>query len=150
MKQLVKLVRDRLTDRLPYLAGVNILQGEDRFPKTMAWPFLIISEAGDEAGEAAGGRVDTLFVDILIVQKIYSDKTEDKAMMGAGAQKGILDIAEEIKDNLETEEFLEPYHRAMYEGSDPTSYLDLEESEHLQFKLLHFSWRKFTAYQRTS
>ncbi len=148
MKRLLELVQQRLTTKLDYLNGVFILQDPERFPRTTSFPMIILSDAGTEPGEVAGGRKDQLFVNISIAQKIYSDPKKDKAMMGNASKKGILEIAEDVIDQLEVEELEGVYHRPKYEAASPTEHIDLDESEHLQMKVLEFRWTKFTPYNR--
>jgi hypothetical protein len=119
MKTLLTNIQTLLNAELSYIKDVAIVPDFLFFPEAPGFPLICLLDNGDEiSGREKAARFERLKVSIGIYQAIAS--ADESSVIGAGSEKGILDIKEDILDELRLVNFSDAYSYPKYIRSSKT------------------------------
>ncbi len=142
MKTLLTDIKAQLLADITSLKGAVILPDFYVFDESIGFPMIgLLDNGDDDPGLEKGGSLARLRVSVGIYQAIVSPES---SMIGDGIDKGVLDLADDVRASLETVVFSGGYQAPFYRGSLKTQALEGRDFEgFVALKVVNFEYLKY-------
>jgi hypothetical protein len=145
MKTLLTSIQTLLKAELTYVKTVDIVPDFLVFSEAAPFPMICLLDNGDDvSGKEKGAGLYRLKVSIGIYQAIAS--ADDASVIGSGSEKGLLDIAADVWNELKNVDFSGAYIVPVYIRSSKTQAIERENyAGFVAFKSIDLEYTKEVA-----
>jgi len=143
MKSLLNGIKSRIESEVGYLAGRVFIVPELYYGLELGFPCVAIKDGDFDNNLYSGVNDEDLVVDVAIFTEVLSGVDVAASVIGSGNFKGVLDIAEDVKNALKAARAIDGYGTmAILRDMASEPWRNEGGTEFTQVKVMTFNFAK--------